>query len=199
MAMKLHRSQNFLKPPAGKDLLRSLSSFRVDIPVITNHMNLGGKSCIGKTRHLLHYTITIFYFVRQNEGSVITDVVAQNVLDLYITKYWALKFASAAACTVLKVDQVSYSWYLGYQQNRIYNRIEIKLCLGELKRLSFVGQIFSVYMGLSIYLGELFDQYGSIVYLLYCSQTNCLFLFQIIMAKQAGGPKPKENKDWDED
>lgn len=26
-----------------------------------------------------------------------------------------------------------------------------------------------------------------------------IFVLQIIMAKAAGGPKPKENKDWDED
>ena len=34
------------------------------------------------------------------------DAVEANILDLYITKYWAIKFAAAAACTVLKVDQV---------------------------------------------------------------------------------------------
>jgi hypothetical protein len=35
-----------------------------------------------------------------------------------------------------------------------------------------------------------------------CCVGTCLIVFsvfQIIMAKQAGGPKPKENKDWDED
>ncbi|KAK3097906.1 hypothetical protein FSP39_014329 [Pinctada imbricata] len=54
------------------------------------------------------------------------DAVKNDLLDLYINKYWALKYATAAACTVLKVDQ-------------------------------------------------------------------------IIMAKPAGGPKAKENRDWDED
>jgi len=58
--------------------------------------------------------------------AAVLDAPAAGVLDLFITKYWALKFATAAACTVLSVDQ-------------------------------------------------------------------------IIMAKAAGGPKPKEKKDWDED
>ncbi|XP_067945649.1 T-complex protein 1 subunit theta-like [Watersipora subatra] len=60
------------------------------------------------------------------EGPGVCDAVEAGILDLYLTKYWAIKFASQAACTVLRVDQ-------------------------------------------------------------------------IIMAKQAGGPKPRENKDWDED
>lgn len=61
----------------------------------------------------------------ENVGSVV-DAKEANLVDLYIKKYWGLKFATAAACTVLKVDQ-------------------------------------------------------------------------IIMAKPAGGPKAKQNKDWDED
>ncbi|KAF6021785.1 CCT8L2 [Bugula neritina] len=60
------------------------------------------------------------------EGPAVCDAVKAGLLDLYLTKFWAIKFASQAATTVLKVDQ-------------------------------------------------------------------------IIMAKAAGGPKPRENKDWDED
>jgi len=56
----------------------------------------------------------------------VRDSVEGRVFDLYASKYWGIKFASAAACTVLSVDQ-------------------------------------------------------------------------IIMAKPAGGPKAKENKEWDED
>jgi T-complex protein 1 subunit theta len=56
----------------------------------------------------------------------VKDSVESGIIDLYATKYWGIKFASAAACTVLRVDQ-------------------------------------------------------------------------IIMAKPAGGPKVKENKEWDED
>lgn len=60
------------------------------------------------------------------EGTSTCDVMESGVMDLFLVKYWGLKFASNAACTVLRVDQ-------------------------------------------------------------------------IIMAKQAGGPKPKQNPDWDED
>ncbi|KAL8599254.1 T-complex protein 1 subunit theta [Nucella lapillus] len=61
-----------------------------------------------------------------NDAGSVLDTKQANIVDLYLTKYWALKFAAAAACTVLRVDQ-------------------------------------------------------------------------IIMAKPAGGPKAKENRDWDED
>ncbi|KAK2147021.1 hypothetical protein LSH36_573g02006 [Paralvinella palmiformis] len=56
----------------------------------------------------------------------VIDSVEAGILDLYLTKYWAIKFASTASCTILRVDQ-------------------------------------------------------------------------IIMAKPAGGPKPKNSKNWDED
>ena len=59
-------------------------------------------------------------------GVGIRDATELGLLDLYIGKYWGLKFATQAACTILTVDQ-------------------------------------------------------------------------IIMAKAAGGPKARENKDWDED
>lgn len=62
----------------------------------------------------------------EGEGTATRDVMEADILDSFLVKYWGLKFASNAACTVLRVDQ-------------------------------------------------------------------------IIMAKQAGGPKPKTNPDWDED
>ena len=39
----------------------------------------------------------------------VTDCLEKGILDLFLAKYWGLKFATAAACTVLKVDQVSRS------------------------------------------------------------------------------------------
>ncbi|CAG2217087.1 CCT8 [Mytilus edulis] len=62
----------------------------------------------------------------ETQGVGIKDSTEMKLVDLYLSKYWGLKFATQAACTILTVDQ-------------------------------------------------------------------------IIMAKAAGGPKPKENKDWDED
>ncbi|CAA3028049.1 T-complex 1 subunit theta [Olea europaea subsp. europaea] len=40
------------------------------------------------------------------EEGVCKDVSTMNVWDLYITKYFALKYAADAACTVLRVDQI---------------------------------------------------------------------------------------------
>jgi T-complex protein 1 subunit theta len=62
----------------------------------------------------------------EGDGAAVIDTVGAGILDLYLCKLWAIKYATSAACTVLKVDQ-------------------------------------------------------------------------IIMAKQAGGPKPKKNENWDED
>jgi len=62
----------------------------------------------------------------EGEGCATTDALEAGILDAMLSKYWATKFATNAACTVLRVDQ-------------------------------------------------------------------------IIMAKQAGGPKPKDNPNWDED
>lgn len=35
-----------------------------------------------------------------------TDVTKTKCLDLYVTKYWGLKYAVEAAVTVLKVNQI---------------------------------------------------------------------------------------------
>merc|ERR1711881_181393 len=62
----------------------------------------------------------------EGEGAATFDATAAGIRDAFLVKYWAIKFSSNAATTVMRVDQ-------------------------------------------------------------------------IIMAKQAGGPKPKENPNWDED
>lgn len=50
---------------------------------------------------------------KQNSGvdveagvPAVKDAVEANILELYSTKYWGLKFATVAACTVLSVDQI---------------------------------------------------------------------------------------------
>ncbi|XP_064627629.1 T-complex protein 1 subunit theta-like [Lineus longissimus] len=40
------------------------------------------------------------------EGPETKDVAKAGIIDLYATKYWAIKFATAAANTVLRVDQI---------------------------------------------------------------------------------------------
>ena len=34
------------------------------------------------------------------------DVTTTDIFDLYQTKYWGMKYAVGAACTILKVDQI---------------------------------------------------------------------------------------------
>merc|ERR1719150_1683715 len=40
------------------------------------------------------------------ESGDIKDCLESNVLDLMLAKKWALKYATNAACTVLRVDQI---------------------------------------------------------------------------------------------
>lgn len=42
----------------------------------------------------------------QDEGATIKDVAEAGILDLYITKFWGLKYATNAVSTILKVDQI---------------------------------------------------------------------------------------------
>ncbi|XP_071443941.1 T-complex protein 1 subunit theta [Hetaerina americana] len=44
--------------------------------------------------------------IESNGKNPVKDVVKDGVLDLYLTKMWGLKYATAAACTILKVDQI---------------------------------------------------------------------------------------------
>ena len=39
-------------------------------------------------------------------GAGVRDAQEAGILDLYLAKFWGIKFATTAACTVLKVDQV---------------------------------------------------------------------------------------------
>ncbi|XP_076163413.1 chaperonin containing TCP1 subunit 8 isoform X2 [Ptiloglossa arizonensis] len=47
-----------------------------------------------------------FGFDINDKDAVLIDTVAAGILDLYLTKQWALKYAVGVACTVLKVDQI---------------------------------------------------------------------------------------------
>ncbi|XP_050537516.1 T-complex protein 1 subunit theta [Daktulosphaira vitifoliae] len=40
------------------------------------------------------------------KGSSLLDVVEAGIVDSYLVKYWGLKYATNAACTILKVDQI---------------------------------------------------------------------------------------------
>lgn len=38
--------------------------------------------------------------------NTICDALEKNILDLYVCKYWGLKYAVGAAATILRVDQI---------------------------------------------------------------------------------------------
>eukprot|EP00850_Spirogloea_muscicola_P006992 SM000034S12746 [mRNA] locus=s34:509540:513105:+ [translate_table: standard] len=40
------------------------------------------------------------------DGGAVRDMTTENIWDLYLTKYWAVKLAADAVCTVLRVDQI---------------------------------------------------------------------------------------------
>lgn len=48
----------------------------------------------------------------QAEVPAVKDMLEANILDTYLGKYWAIKLATNAAVTVLRVDQVSEKWQL---------------------------------------------------------------------------------------
>ena len=52
--------------------------------------------------------IIVLMTLLQAEGPGVCDAVQAGILDLYLTKYWAIKFAAQAATTVLRVDQVCF-------------------------------------------------------------------------------------------
>jgi len=42
----------------------------------------------------------------EGEGAAVLDAAESNILDLYLTKHWAIKYATSAACQILRVDQI---------------------------------------------------------------------------------------------
>lgn len=41
-----------------------------------------------------------------SESPKTMDAVLHNILDLYLVKYWGLKYATSTACTILQIDQI---------------------------------------------------------------------------------------------
>lgn len=53
----------------------------------------------------------------QAEVPAVKDMLETGILDTYLGKYWAIKLATNAAVTVLRVDQVSEKWNFGLENN----------------------------------------------------------------------------------
>lgn len=52
--------------------------------------------------------MSLVTFDSQVEGGGVKDAVDAGIVDLYLTKWWAIKLATNAATTVLKIDQVGH-------------------------------------------------------------------------------------------
>lgn len=58
-------------------------------------------------KELLNFNVKeLFDFMLQGEGAAIKDVVEAGIIDLYLTKFWGMKYALNATNTILKVDQI---------------------------------------------------------------------------------------------
>ena len=42
----------------------------------------------------------------EGEGAAVVDTCEKEIYDLFLTKYWAMKYAASAAIEILKVDQI---------------------------------------------------------------------------------------------
>ncbi|KAK2714890.1 T-complex protein 1 subunit theta-like [Artemia franciscana] len=54
----------------------------------------------------------------EGEGLNFKDAVTAGFLDLFVTKHWALKYATNAACTIIRVDQIIMAKRAGGPQAR---------------------------------------------------------------------------------
>lgn len=47
-----------------------------------------------------------FGFDVEGDGTAVLDAAKADILDLYLTKKWAIQYAAGVACTILKVDEI---------------------------------------------------------------------------------------------
>lgn len=64
------------------------------------------------TRNIAFQFLFFFKGGQKNVGvdieseSALCNALEKNILDLYVCKYWGLKYAVGAAATILRVDQI---------------------------------------------------------------------------------------------
>ncbi|XP_063584597.1 T-complex protein 1 subunit theta-like [Penaeus indicus] len=54
----------------------------------------------------------------EGEGTLVVDAKEKEIFDLYLTKFWALKYATSAANQILRVDQIIMAKKAGWSQGK---------------------------------------------------------------------------------
>ena len=92
-----------------------------------------------KSNFYVIYVIQLF-FLPQGENHGVKNAEQAGILDLYVTKHWAVKHAADVVNTVLRVDQVSYSFmHCDIFMQYIYSSQIFKDCV-SLQNLNFLWE-----------------------------------------------------------
>lgn len=73
---------------------------------LADNSGINGSEIINKLysdHNMGHYTHGLDI---ESQAPLTVDVVKSKIYDLYVTKYWGLRYAVEAACTVLRVNQI---------------------------------------------------------------------------------------------
>ncbi|KAK7605393.1 hypothetical protein V9T40_007251 [Parthenolecanium corni] len=76
------------------------------VKTLAENTGVKAKEVISKLYAVHNEGKTNFGFDIENEDCNIIDAAEAGIIDLFVTKYWGLKYATQAACTVLQVDQI---------------------------------------------------------------------------------------------
>lgn len=88
---------------AVKKFATALESF---VKTLAENTGVKGNEVISKLYAAHQEGKKNYGFDIEGEGAAIKDAKEAGILDLYLTKFWGLKYAVNAACTILKVDQI---------------------------------------------------------------------------------------------
>lgn len=124
-----------------------------------------GSCCLHPCAPTTTTTLRVRRALRAGEAR---DLGAQGVFDLYSTKWWALKLATEAAVTVLRIDQVRRGTWASARPG---------VCLGPRNTALLCGSNKNTSL----------------------PSASAFPTRQIIMAKMAGGPKPRGGGGMDDE
>ena len=79
------------------------------IKIANNVVYVGHNNWVSQasTTHFIFSSYQVWLLCFQGEGASVKDAAAAGIIDCYLLKVWAVKLATNAVNTVLRVDQVS--------------------------------------------------------------------------------------------